>query len=126
MPEPVELNEVLQGRKILSVEPGATNGWMVINFELKPEEREAQPDLRLFLTVFIGGGKGSSEANYHSTSALHYKASNGRSTVHMVRDRRDPEMPMSSAHTVLGDTKPGPQSQGSGAIPADTTSRPKS
>jgi hypothetical protein len=31
MPEPLELNEVLQGRKVPSVEPGTTAGWMVIN-----------------------------------------------------------------------------------------------
>ena len=72
MPEPLELNDELQGRKILSVEPGTTPGWMVINLELKPEECEAQPGLRLFLTVFIGGRKGSDEDNNHSTSAIHY------------------------------------------------------
>ena len=38
MSEPQELNEVLRGRKIQSVEPGATPGWMVINLELNPEE----------------------------------------------------------------------------------------
>jgi len=109
VPEPAELNEMLQGRKIRSVEPGSTPGWMILNLELKPEELDAQPDLRLFLTVFVGGRKGSSEANHSSTSALHYKGADGTSGVYVVRDGRDPEMPMSSAHTVLGDTKPGPK-----------------
>jgi len=104
MSEPLELNEVLKGRKILSVEPGATPGWMIVNLELNPEERDAQPDQRLFLTVFVGGRKGSSEDNYHSTSALHYKAADGISTADMIRDGRDPEMPMSSACKALGDT----------------------
>jgi hypothetical protein len=102
MPEPLELNEVLQGRKILSVEPGATAGWMVINLELKAAEREAHPDMRLFLTVFIGGRKGSSDDNDHSTCALHRKASGTWSAANMIRDERDPEMPMSSAYKALG------------------------
>ncbi len=101
MPEPFELNEMLQGRKILSVEPGTTAGWMIINVESNPEEREIQPDLRVFLTVFIGGRKGSSDANYYSTSALHYKHADGTGSAHMVRDGRDPQMSMSSASTVL-------------------------
>ncbi len=111
MPEPLELNDELQGRKIQSVEPGTTPGWMVINLELKPEEHEAEPEMRLFLTVFIGGRKGPSEASYSSTSALHYKGADGRSTVHAIRDERDPDMPMSSAHTVLGDARLGVESE---------------
>jgi hypothetical protein len=95
--EPIELHEVLQGRKIQSVEPGATPGWMLINLELNPEERNAEAGMRLFLTVFVGGRKGSAEAEHHSTAALHHQGADGRSTVHMVRDGRDPEMPMSSA-----------------------------
>jgi hypothetical protein len=109
MPEPLELNDELQGRKILSVEPGTTPGWMVINLELKPEECEAQPGLRLFLTVFIGDRKGSDEDNNHSTAAIHYRRAGGLSTVYMVRDGRDPEMRMSSAYKALGDTKPEPE-----------------
>ena len=93
--EPIELNEKLQGHKILSIEPGTTPGWICIN--LKPEERDAEAGMRLFLTVFIGGRKGSAEAEHHSTAALHYQGADGRSTVHMIRDGRDPEMPMSSA-----------------------------
>jgi hypothetical protein len=111
MPEPLELNEMLQGRKILGVEPGRTPGWMVLNLELKAEEREAQSDLRLFLTVFIGGRKGFSDANHFSTSALHYKGAGGPSTVHVIRDGRDPEMPMSSASQSLGDTRLSPKSE---------------
>jgi hypothetical protein len=109
MPEPLELNEVLQGRKILSVEPGTTPGWMVINLELNPEERDAQPDLRLFLTVFIGGRNGSSEDNFYSTSALHLKRADGRSTADVIRDARDPQMPMASACKALGDTGRAPE-----------------
>ena len=82
--EPQELNEVLRGRKILSVEPGATPGLMIVNLELNAEEREAHPELRLFLTVFIGSRKGSSEANYHSTSTLDFKGADGRSTADMM------------------------------------------
>jgi hypothetical protein len=111
MAEPGELNEVLQGRKVLSVEPGTTPGWMIINLELESEEREAQADLRLFLTVFIGGRKGSDDDSYYSTCALHVKNSDGRSTAHMVRDGRDPDMPMSSAYQALGDTKAGSESE---------------
>ena len=107
MPEPQEVNEVLQGRRILTVEPGTTPGWMIINLELKPEERDAQPDMRVFLTVFIGGRKGSSDDDYQSTCALHFKNPDGRSTAHMVRDGRDPEMPMSSAYQSLGKTRAG-------------------
>jgi hypothetical protein len=95
MPEPLELNEVLQGRKILSVEPGTTPGWMLLNLELKTEESETDPGMRMFLTVFVGGRKGSSDDNYHSRSALHYKSADGRGSAHMIRDGRDPEMPMS-------------------------------
>jgi hypothetical protein len=105
MPEPTELNQALQGRKILSFEPGTTAGWMVTNLELTAEERAAEPDLRVFLTIFVGGRKGSAEANYYSTCALHFKSADGRSGVHVIRDQRDPEMPMSSAHLALGDTR---------------------
>jgi len=97
----------LQGRKILSVEAGTTPGWMLIDLELNPEEREAEPDLRLFLTVFIGGRNGSDEANHHSTSALHYKSADGHSNVEMIRDGRDPTMPMASASDLLGKTRVG-------------------
>jgi hypothetical protein len=117
MPEPLELNEVLQGRKILSVEPGTTAGWMVINLELKTEESQAHPDMRLFLTVFIGGRKGSSDDNYHSTCALHCKTSDTWSTASMVRDERDPEMPMSSAYKALGQASGTGGSDG--AVPAE-------
>jgi hypothetical protein len=65
--------------------------------------------MRLFLTVFIGGRKGSSEANFYSTSALHLKRADGRSTTDMIRDGRDPEMPMSSASTALDDTGRAPK-----------------
>lgn len=109
MSEPQELNEVLQGRKILGVEPGATPGWMIVNLELNAEEREARPEPRLFLTVFIGGRKGSPEANHHSTSALYYKVADGRGEADMIRDGRDPEMPLSSAGRALGDTGRAPE-----------------
>jgi hypothetical protein len=84
--EPLELNEILQGGTILSIEPGTTHGWMCIN--LKPEERDAEAGMRLFLTVFIGGRKGSAEDEHHSTAALHSQGADGRGTVHMVRDGR--------------------------------------
>jgi hypothetical protein len=119
MPEPEELNEVLQGRKILSAEPGTTPGWMILNLEPRTEEREAHPGIRLFLTVFVGGRNGSSEDNYYSTCALHWKAPNRRSTAEVVRDKRDPAMRMSSASQALGDMKPGLDSQPSSATPAD-------
>ena len=102
MPEPTEVNKILQGRTILSVEPGSTPGWMLINLELNPEEHEAEPGLRLFLTIFIGGRKGSEQDNDHCTAALHFKRADGPSTAYMVRDGRDPEMPMSSAHAAFG------------------------
>jgi hypothetical protein len=114
MPEPTELNEVLQGRKILSVEPGTTPGWMLINLELKPEERAAEPDMRVFLTVFVGGRKGSEDDNYHSTSALHFKSATEGSGVHTIRDERDPEMPMSSAYRALSGTRLAPKDAQSG------------
>jgi hypothetical protein len=102
MSEPLELNEVLQSRYILSVEPGTTAGWMVINLALTPEEQELHPGTRLFLTVFIGGRKASSnEDNHHWTCALHSVASNDWGTSNIVRDERDPTMPMSSAQTAL-------------------------
>jgi hypothetical protein len=105
MAEPTELNEILRSRRVLSVEPGRTPGWMVVNFELNPDEREAQPDMRLFLTVFVGGRKGSSDANHYSTCALHDKSADGCGTVEMIRDGRDPEMPMSGVSDVLRKTK---------------------
>jgi hypothetical protein len=116
MSEPLELNEVLPGRKILSVEPGTTPGWMVLNLGLSPEEREAQPDLRLFLAIFVGGRKGSAEAEHHSTCALHFKGADGRSTADMIRDGRDREMAMASASQALGDTRLGPKSAPSNVV----------
>src|SRR5689334_12303824 len=110
MAEPLELNEILQGRKILSVEAGRTPGWMLLNLEVNPKEREAEPDLRLlFLTVFVGGRKGSGEAEHHSTSALHSQLADGGGTVEMIRDGRDPTMPMASACDALANTKVGPE-----------------
>lgn len=102
MAEPLELNQILQGRKILSVELGTTPGWMLLNLELNSKEREAQPDLRIFLTVFVGGRKGSSETNHYSTCALHHRVADGRGTVDAIRDGSDPGMPMSSASGVVG------------------------
>jgi hypothetical protein len=123
MSEPLELNKMLQGRTILSVEPGTTPGWMTINLDPSPHEREVHPDIRVFLTVFIGGRKGSSEDNHFSTCAVHYKSVDGGSEVDMVRDSRDPEMPMSSAYDVFRVTKPDPEDAESGAPKVERTER---
>lgn len=88
MPEPLELNAVLQGRRITSIEPGDTNGWMLINLETTCDE------LRMFLTMWVGGRKGESEDNHSATCSLHEG-----NWVAVVRDGRDPLMPMASALT---------------------------
>ena len=53
-------------------------------------------------TLFVrhrtaSGRKGSEDDNYYSTCALHLKDKDRRGTAHVVRDGRDPEMPMASA-----------------------------
>ncbi len=103
MSEPLELNEVLQGRKILGVEAGATPGWMLVNLEPTEKEREAHPGMRMFLTVFVGGRRASSPEDLHwSTCALHGRDPDGGGIADIVRDGRDPEMPMASANRALG------------------------
>lgn len=102
MPEPIELNAVLQGKKILSVEPGTTPGWMIINFDPQEFTQACEPGDRIFLTVFVGGRKGSEDDNYSSTCALHRKGNDGCGMAHMVRDGRDSEMPMASANKAAG------------------------
>ena len=102
MPEPQELNELLKDKKITSIEPGTTPGWMVINFEPEGIVAKHRPGDRVFLTVFVGGRKGSYDAEYFSTCALHRKGEDGRGTAYMIRDGRDPEMPMASAKAATG------------------------
>lgn len=100
MPEPFEMNELLQGRKITRVENGTTPGWMVIFFEMP--SMEDGTEIEEYLTIFVGGRKGTSDDNYYSTCALHRKVLSGPDKglggCVNVRDERDPEMPMSSAH----------------------------
>jgi len=100
MPEPFEMNKPLQGRKISRVENGTTPGWMVIFFETEPlEDGTLMED---YLTIFVGGRKGTNDDNYYSTCALHRKVMSGKDeglgNCVNVRDERDPEMPMSSVH----------------------------
>src|ERR1700757_3266675 len=91
MPETQELNEVLKDKKILSIEPGTTPGWMVINLEPQGIIAKYEPGDRVFLTVFVGGRKGASDDVYTSTCALHLKGEDRHGTAYMVRDGRDPE-----------------------------------
>jgi hypothetical protein len=90
MPEPFEMNKLLQGRKVIRVENGTTPGWMVIFFESDPDPLTGNKT-EMFLTIYVGGRKGGPDANHYSTCALH----KGNSVL-MVRDGRDPEMPMSA------------------------------
>jgi hypothetical protein len=97
--EPLELNEVLQGKKILSIELGTTPGWMLVN--LGPQAfYNCEHGERVFLTVFVGGRSGSSNDKDYYTCALHYKKKGDVwRTADPVRDGRDPGMPMARAIT---------------------------
>ena len=61
------LNDLLGGRTILSVEPGTTYGWVVINLVPKSEE------LRVFLTIRVGEEPMTDEAHHSSEAAIHFK-----------------------------------------------------
>lgn len=61
------LNDLLGGRTILSVEPGTTYGWVVINLVPKSEE------LRVFLTIRVGEEPMTDEALHSSDAAIHFK-----------------------------------------------------
>ena len=86
MPEPQELNEVLKDKKIISIEPGSTPDWMVINLEPKGIVKDYELGERAFLTVFVGGRKGSSDDNYYATCALHVEGEDRFGSACMVRD----------------------------------------
>jgi hypothetical protein len=60
--EAAELNEVLRGKVIESIEEGTTPGWIVINLgSLETQQRQDSPgDVappRLMLTAYVGGRK---------------------------------------------------------------------
>jgi hypothetical protein len=59
---------------------------MVVNIETNNDEP------RMFLTIWVGGRKGESEDNHSATCSLHEG-----NWVAVVRDGRDPLMPMASA-----------------------------
>lgn len=80
---------------------------MVINFEPHEFPETCEAGDRVFLTVFVGGRKGSEQDNCSSTCALHLKGSDGCGIAHMVRDGRDPEMAMVSAYTRVARPEPG-------------------
>jgi hypothetical protein len=89
------LNDALAGRKILSVEEGTTPGWMVIKLE---PPAEWPRNVRMYLTVFVGGRKQkSSEDGHYWTVALHSGKEDDGGIADPIRDGRDAEMPMSSA-----------------------------
>jgi hypothetical protein len=61
------LNALLGGRTILSVEPGTTYGWVVINLVPKSDES------RIFLTIQVGEEPMTDEAHHSSEAAIHSK-----------------------------------------------------
>jgi hypothetical protein len=88
------LNDVLAGKKIVSVEEGTTPGWMVFNFE--PPENFPE-GARMYLTIWVGGRKQQSyENNHHWTAAMHAMGKDGIGSAGPVRDGRDPDLPMAS------------------------------
>jgi len=114
--EPKEVNEVLQGRTITSVEEGTTPGWIVLNFDPKeftlygpndePMTATMPEGSRVYMTIFVGGRKEeTSEDREHWLCAVHTKAPEGWGIASPVRDGRDPEMPMGSAVPFLPDSK---------------------
>jgi|ERR1700728_3072378 len=72
------LNDILGGRTILSVEPGTTYGWVVINLVPKSEES------RVFLTIRVGEEPMTNEAHHSSEAAIHSKG-DGSTWVHALR-----------------------------------------
>jgi hypothetical protein len=96
------LHEVLRDKKILSIEAGRMPGWMMINFEPQAIVAEYEPGDSVFLSVFVGGRNGSDEDEYFSTCALYLTGKDGSGSAYMVRDGRDPDMPMASAARATG------------------------
>jgi hypothetical protein len=89
------LQSILVGRKIISVEEGATAGWMLLHLDAP----QGYPGgTREYMTIFVGGRKEeNSESMYHATAALKTQPPTGWGRWSPIRDPRDPEMPMSSA-----------------------------
>ncbi len=61
-----ELNKMLAGKTITSVEQGTTKGWMILRIEPTIEK-----GFETFLTVETGAGVDYGDAEYYSSSALH-------------------------------------------------------
>ena len=101
-----DLNEVLAGKRIISIQEGSTPGWLLINFDVSEVQMydhdnkpvATEPGTRVFVTVYVGGRlETDSESVHHSTCALHSKQKDGGGISSAVRDGRNPDMPMSSA-----------------------------
>jgi hypothetical protein len=76
-----EVNIMLAGRTIASVEPGITFGWLLINFVPVPEDNGR----RAFMTVWVGES-GLTEADEHSwKAAMHYRQPDGCSMKYPFR-----------------------------------------
>ncbi len=81
-----DLNDMLAGRTIASVEAGSTHGWILRNLLPVPEDEGC----RVFMTIRI-------ETTYHETekeeeadpryssAAIHYKQPTGAGMVYMIR-----------------------------------------
>ncbi len=87
--EPKDMHELLAGRTITSVEEGTTPGWMVLNVDVPQEISDME---RMFLTIYVGGRNGG---DLHSWScALHLTRPKKSGQIEVVRDGREPHIPM--------------------------------
>jgi hypothetical protein len=94
-----QLNEVLAGKKIISVEEGTSEDWLLLNFDANEFElvnhdgsgipTPAEPGTRIYLTVSLHNEHPNNE--HYAPVAFHIHGKDGTGTVNMVRDHRDPD-----------------------------------
>ena len=77
------INAMLNGRVIQSVEPGNGRevGWIVINFVPVADDEGT----RSFLTVWVGSDRPGLHPVHDWNAAMHYKAENGVQHVYPIR-----------------------------------------
>jgi hypothetical protein len=85
------LNEILAGKKIVSVEEGGTHGWLLIHFdavEFKNGDGNPLPvGMRVYVTMKVGGPQ---EDPHYADCSLHFKEADGSGILYHVNDHRDP------------------------------------
>jgi hypothetical protein len=83
-----ELNDMLAGRTIASVEAGSTYGWMLLNLSPVPEDNGC----RVFMTIRLDTEYHESDPDadqfidsHYSSAAIHWQVPKGVGMVYMIR-----------------------------------------